>query len=175
MTALADTAQDLQSHEAQFQSRIAELEAFLEASNQDRDAEREVHRQAEQKLADMQDELSQVREQLADTINRLGFAESALNQRKEELSQIWKELEAAREIVAEVDALRDELKVRDEKLVQANDWVFRLAGERQAVEQAARQAARQAENDLAQMKNRRDEELIAAGVARGIAESQLAD
>lgn len=175
VTALADTAQDLQSHEAQFQSRIAELEAFLEASNQDRDAEREVHRQAEQKLADMQDELSQVREQLADTINRLGFAESALNQRKEELSQIWKELEAAREIVAEVDALRDELKVRDEKLVQANDWVFRLAGERQAVEQAARQAARQAENDLAQMKNRRDEELIAAGVARGIAESQLAD
>lgn len=175
VTALAETAQELQSREDRFQSRIAELEAFLEASNQERDAERDAHRQAEQQLARAQEELSQVRDALADMTNRLSFAESTLNQRKEELSQIWKELEAAREIVAEVDSLRDELKVRDEKLVQANDWVFRLAGERQAVEQAAQQAAWQAENDLAQLKNRRDEEVVAARVARGIAESQLAD
>ncbi len=175
VTVLAETAQELQSREDRFQSRIAELEAFLEASNQERDVERDAHRQAEQQLARAQEDLSQVRDELADMTNRLSFAESALNQRKEELSQIWKELEAAREIVAEVDSLRDELKVRDEKLVQANDWVFRLAGERQAVEQAAQQAAWQAKNDLAQLKTRRDEEVVAARVARGIAEGQLAD
>ena len=75
---------------------------------------------------------------------RIATLESTLRQRQEEIEQTCRDLDAARKDAQEAVALRGKLK-------EADAWVFRLAGERQAAEKLAAEQERRADQALAKV------------------------
>jgi chromosome segregation ATPase len=72
---------------------------------------------------------------------RLADVESTLRQREEEIAQAWSELGAEREAKATLEAEFEKIicdaEQRSRKLEEAEAWVFKLAGDRQAAEKHA--------------------------------------
>lgn len=88
----------------------------------------------EQQLAQLTDELNdgaeklaQEQAELAQLRDKLALAENMLSQRQEEIEQTRADLATALEQASLAVATTDNIKV---KLEDANEWVFRLAGER---------------------------------------------
>lgn len=79
--------------------------------------------------------------------DRIATLESTLRQREEEIEQTRRDLDAVRHDAEEVDFLRCKLK-------DADAWVFRLAGERQAAEKLASEQKRQADDALNKLASR---------------------
>lgn len=75
---------------------------------------------------------------------RIAMLESTLRQREEEIEQTRRDLDVARRNEQEVGLLRGKLK-------EADAWVFRLAGERQAAEKLASRQERRAGDALAKL------------------------
>lgn len=75
---------------------------------------------------------------------RIATLESTLRQREEEIEQTRRDLDAARQSGQEIGLLRGKLK-------DADAWVFRLAGERQAAEQLASRQHRRADDAVAKL------------------------
>ncbi len=183
-------AETLQSNETRFSARITELEQSLGEVTQARDAEQDARIEIEQQLAHTQEALSQTKDQLADVTSRLATAESNLIQRREELAQLWDEMEAAQAVIGDMETLQEEKKALDAKVAEAAEALLRLTVEQQA-SRAAEQAARSeltkeiqtrclAEarlqalaEQLAEMRQQREEEMVAVRAAQGLAATQL--
>lgn len=86
--------------------------------------------------------LAQAEQDAARLERRVGDLEHALTQQQESKAQVWAELSALRQALAERDealeAARAQLGRLAEDLQASEGWVFRLAGERQAGEMALR-------------------------------------
>ena len=80
--------------------------------------------------------------QIAEAKGRIAVLESTLRQRQEEIEQTHRDMEAAKRDAQEAMVLRDKLK-------EADAWVFRLAGERQAAEKSAALQKRRADRAVA--------------------------
>lgn len=76
---------------------------------------------------------------------QLAELQSRMRQRDEELAQTWNELEQAQRRAAETEDLTARLAELSKKLADADDWVFKLAGDRQIAEQARATAERKLE------------------------------
>ena len=122
------------------QAEMGRLQAEAEAAGQ--------RARAEAARADLSDaRWSEAARELAAAACRMGEMESALIQRQEENAQVWAELAEAQralDAMAEAaEAARAEATQLAEKLRESEEWVFRLAGERQAGEAALRRADNQ--------------------------------
>lgn len=182
--------QQLKAQQAQSAARIGELEHRLAEASERQEGERAVHARTEEELVRALESLSQAREELGDVASRLATAESALIQRREELAQLWEEIQSSRMALAEMGTLRQELTAQEATLAATRETLLRLKAEQQAAlraEEAARaeltketqaRCVAQAQLDLvseqlsdAQWKRDREAEVELA--ARSAAERQL--
>jgi len=97
-----------------------------------------------QKAAQLDAALAQLEELAAGRnliAHRLADVQSTLRQREEEVAQAWSELSAEREAKAtlevEFEKIVYDAEQRSLRLEEANAWVFKLAGDRQAAEKHA--------------------------------------
>lgn len=97
------------------------------------------------RLAEIEAERLKDLSKIKELLGRLAELESRMRQRDEELAQTWNALEQAQERAAERDEIQTRLAHVTEKLADANDWVFKLAGDRQAAEKARAAAERKFE------------------------------
>ncbi|WP_234150837.1 hypothetical protein [Sphingobium sufflavum] len=122
-------------HEAAIEQsalRIHDLEGSLSLKTQEND-------QQAARGAELEADFVRVSTEVADLRHAIATAESTLRQRQEELEQLWAELAADRvaaaDLKVELAEVSGRLSLTSEKLVDANGWVFQLAGERRALEQ----------------------------------------
>jgi hypothetical protein len=128
----ARASNEAQLHAAALADQIAKMQSELETA-QGRLTDQSLERnEFEAQLEAVRQALAQAEARATETTDRLAVAESALAQRQEELVQVWADLEAARAGLIETARLQEELAKHKTQLAEANDWVFRLAGERQA-------------------------------------------
>lgn len=127
---------NLQSREADLSTRINELEKLLNQATHDNDAEKKARSDTELRLTETQDALAQAEADRGSAENRLSTAESALIQRREELSQLWQEVEVARSKILEIDFLREERNSQDIRLAELTDKFLLITSEHQAVREA---------------------------------------
>lgn len=114
------------------------LAAAVETAQAEKALLREQLAKSAEEQAEIEGNLACIRAELGNTEHELSATRSTLRQREEELSQLLAELQRS---LAERDCLLDRLAKMDtaarrmeEKLSEAEGWVFRLAAERTARE-----------------------------------------
>lgn len=118
------------------QHELAQVEDALRQQLQNREHQLT---QLTGELNDGAEKLAQEQAELAQLRDRLALAENMLAQRQEEIEQTRADLAAALEQASLAVAATDNIKV---KLQDANEWVFRLAGERLNADAKARLATK---------------------------------
>lgn len=123
---------------------------LLQANSQLEVALNEVLRHS-QIIEQQQDELQGLREDTTSLRAQLTQMGSHLRQRQEEAEQSWAELEQARRenaaLIQDLEQAGTDRDLQTKRLEEANDWVFRLAGERQAEGARAARAERSLERE----------------------------
>lgn len=132
-----DRSQDMeliQKWKAETQQLAKEMEEMRQRLTERSDEIRELTSHSgnlEHALATMQNEL-------AGAHAKLSHMESALAQRQEELSQAYGEIEEQKEVCLALNERLNESELRHEqavrKCIEADSWVFRLAGDRRKLE-----------------------------------------
>jgi len=154
---LADREQAIFQLDATVEEQTAKLTILAERHHHacfERDEQVALAAQLAETVERQQGESTSREQSLSDACARIGFLESQLEQRGEENRQAWAQLDSTQ---SEVDALRQDLASVNAALgtlagrLEASDqWVFRLAGERQAQDLAAKVAqSRLAANERA--------------------------
>lgn len=148
---------ELENDLATLRAHVEVVEADLRAALADKETGAAAFNAAREDVEILNQELDSLRHELANV-------QSTLRQREEEIAQTLSSLDAERQKIEQAEAARIEAEERHEaskaKLVEANAWVFRLAGDR-----------RNADDQIALMQSR----LNAKEKALGHANARLAD